>query len=180
MRALAGALAILDAGHFRAPFDNNAQSCRPRRICLRPPGTSRPRRETTATGRFPDFPDLRACRRLLGTKPNGIMAMRSPVTVAGAVPDRMVCRHRRTSRLSPFGHPLRAHRYAKSPPCATIRTCSVRNAPLRAAPSDRFPERGSKGNGVQNPGCPCNCKRRADRPIRHWDFIVLRRRPDRP
>jgi len=32
----------------------------------RPLGASRPRRGTTASGRFPDFPDQRAGRRLLG------------------------------------------------------------------------------------------------------------------
>jgi len=46
---------ISGAGHHGSPSDKNAQQCRPRRVCLRPPGTSRPRRETTATGRFPDF-----------------------------------------------------------------------------------------------------------------------------
>jgi hypothetical protein len=66
-----------------------------------------------------------------------------------------------TSRLSPCGHPLHPHRYVRPRVSATKNPCACDLCPILAATATGSPRGDQKGTRVQDPGCPCNCERRA-------------------
>ena len=175
---LATAMKIVRYGSSQSPFGNKRTHVVRQGKSPRPPGTSRPRERTTIAGRFPDFPDHRAVAAFSGKIPMAFVATRSPVTVAGAVTDTADSR-RPNFPIKPLRAPVTAALISKMALFGKLSRLRDERTGDICPPRDRFLERGSKGNGVRTPGCPCNCKRRAERPSRHWDFTVLRRRPVR-